>query len=256
MLRRSPALSKQVIQEMISGISGDQFSSNGGLASEAELAQKYGVSRATIREALGKLEAGGAIVRRHGIGTFVSPLALRHRDALVGWFAEVPSFLDVIRSAGHQADCRLLSITRQPAGSVADDLRIDPLSQLVCCRRAFYAGSAPIIYSINYIPLDLVNPSSRDTLCAEGRCFGSIYDFVREYCWRETVYQEAQVWAVAADEEPARELQCSTGDPLLYSEDTGYSSDVIPLWHGLYWYRSDRVSIGYVGNPKLIVSRG
>src|SRR6185312_6680417 len=42
------------------------------LPSEFELAKMFGVSRATLREALRVLEEEGAVVRRHGIGTFIA----------------------------------------------------------------------------------------------------------------------------------------------------------------------------------------
>lgn len=41
------------------------------LPAESELAEIYGVSRVTIRQALAELEGGGIVERRQGIGTFV-----------------------------------------------------------------------------------------------------------------------------------------------------------------------------------------
>ena len=254
MVSRRPTLSTQIVQEIVSAICCGQLIGDDGLSSETELAQRHGVSRSTVREALSRLEAGGAIVRRHGVGTFVSPMALGHRNALQGWFAEVPNFLDVIRAAGYQQGCKLLSIASEAAGPIADHLRIDPQSQVVCYRRIFYADFLPIIYSIDYVPLELVDPGYRETIYTEHKYVESTYDFALEYCGREVVYQEAQVRAVSADQELATLLQCSAGDPLLQSEDTGFALDILPLWHGLYWYRSDRVSFGHMGNPKLIVS--
>ncbi len=41
--------------------------------SEGEFAGELGISRPTLREALHNLQAEGMIVRKHGVGTFVSP---------------------------------------------------------------------------------------------------------------------------------------------------------------------------------------
>ena len=50
------------------------------LESELSLAERYGVSRMTLRQALGELESSGLVVRRHGSGTFVSrPRRLQRR---------------------------------------------------------------------------------------------------------------------------------------------------------------------------------
>ena len=41
------------------------------LATEAEMVQRFNVSRTVVREALSKLQAAGLVEPRHGIGTFV-----------------------------------------------------------------------------------------------------------------------------------------------------------------------------------------
>ncbi|GAA4340894.1 FadR/GntR family transcriptional regulator [Variovorax defluvii] len=43
------------------------------LPTESAIMQAYGVSRTVVREALSKLQAGGLVETRHGIGTFVLP---------------------------------------------------------------------------------------------------------------------------------------------------------------------------------------
>jgi DNA-binding transcriptional regulator YhcF (GntR family) len=53
-----------------------QLAGEGGearLPSEADLSTSLGVSRATLRSALGELATAGIVVRRHGLGTFVAP---------------------------------------------------------------------------------------------------------------------------------------------------------------------------------------
>ena len=50
-----------------------QLGPNALLPSELQLARRYGVSRVTIRRALGLLERGGLVSRRRGRGTVVNP---------------------------------------------------------------------------------------------------------------------------------------------------------------------------------------
>ncbi len=75
MVRKSIPLARQVAQEILAGIEAGKLArDNGILPSEAELSQRFDVSRATIREALAQLEHRGVVMRRHGVGTFVTAL--------------------------------------------------------------------------------------------------------------------------------------------------------------------------------------
>jgi GntR family transcriptional regulator len=61
------------VQEHLRGLIGSgAYLPGDQLPSEVELAAQLGVSRPTLREALLHLEQDGAIVRKHGVGTFVS----------------------------------------------------------------------------------------------------------------------------------------------------------------------------------------
>jgi GntR family transcriptional regulator len=53
------------------GIDSGRFKAGAALPTEDELARDYGVSRVTVRRALGDLAAAGLIERRQGSGTFV-----------------------------------------------------------------------------------------------------------------------------------------------------------------------------------------
>src|SRR5215813_5491042 len=60
------------IQEMLrSQIVAGKLSEGTPLPSESELAETYGTTRGTVRQALAQLTFEGLIVRRVGLGTFV-----------------------------------------------------------------------------------------------------------------------------------------------------------------------------------------
>src|SRR5512135_2066118 len=74
MIRKSVPLAHQVVNEILAGIeAGNLAREDGSLPSEADLSQRFNVSRATIREALSRLDQRGVVTRRHGVGTFVTP---------------------------------------------------------------------------------------------------------------------------------------------------------------------------------------
>jgi len=83
-----------------------------GFPTEAELTQRYSVSRFTVREALRLLENEGLIRRKRGSGTVVMPAAARG-GALHQPLSNVQEILQYAR--GTQIDFAALGATRLPA---------------------------------------------------------------------------------------------------------------------------------------------
>jgi GntR family transcriptional regulator, transcriptional repressor for pyruvate dehydrogenase complex len=67
--RRS--LTAQLVDALRTQIESQAPGSGARLATEADMARHYGVSRTVVREALSRLQAAGLVETRHGIGTFV-----------------------------------------------------------------------------------------------------------------------------------------------------------------------------------------
>ena len=80
MMRRSPLLAEKVADEVRQEIADGAFKSGDRLPTEREMSESYGVSRAIVREAMGRLKQDGIVVSRQGSGAFVaddSPPTLR-----------------------------------------------------------------------------------------------------------------------------------------------------------------------------------
>ncbi len=59
---------------------------SGRLASEPAIAAILGVSRATARQALARLEHDGVVIRKHGSGTFVNTALLHITNHFYYWW--------------------------------------------------------------------------------------------------------------------------------------------------------------------------
>jgi GntR family transcriptional regulator, transcriptional repressor for pyruvate dehydrogenase complex len=70
-LSRSASLGEQLSQRIKSWIDGGEFAEGARLPAESELAERFGVSRPIIREALSRLQSEGVIVSRRGSGSYV-----------------------------------------------------------------------------------------------------------------------------------------------------------------------------------------
>ena len=74
-LSRSASLGEQLSLRIRSWIDGGELVEGARLPSEIELAERFGVSRPIIREALSRLRSEGVIVSRRGSGSYVQMLA-------------------------------------------------------------------------------------------------------------------------------------------------------------------------------------
>ncbi|HAY98585.1 MAG TPA: hypothetical protein DCY45_04925, partial [Mesotoga sp.] len=66
------SLSGKIHSEMRNLILSGELKAGEKLPSEPDLARKLGVSRNSLREAIGLLQKDGLLLKRHGIGTFVT----------------------------------------------------------------------------------------------------------------------------------------------------------------------------------------
>ncbi|MEU6559307.1 GntR family transcriptional regulator [Nocardia nova] len=114
------------------------------LAPEAELAEQYGVSAITARQALKALEQDGLITRRRGRGTFINPERLSERSLqLMGSLDAV-----VAQQTSEMTDVLEFSKTRIPALYESDFGTEAPV--MMFCRLRRDAGE-PVSHAINYV---------------------------------------------------------------------------------------------------------
>lgn len=85
------------------------------LPPEHDLATMLGVSRGTLRSALGRLEARGEVVRRQGSGTFVGRVDMPH--ALVEGLERLESYASLARRRGLSLTHRDLKIESRAIGA-------------------------------------------------------------------------------------------------------------------------------------------
>ena len=71
LVSRRRGLAHGLVEQLAGEIRDGRWRPGDKLPTESEFMQAYGVSRTVVREALSKLQAGGVVETRHGIGTFV-----------------------------------------------------------------------------------------------------------------------------------------------------------------------------------------
>jgi GntR family transcriptional regulator len=242
------------MQEMASAISkGKMIQEDGRLPSETELSQQFGVSRATVREVLARLESAGVVVRRQGIGTFISE-PLRSRPGMIwGWLDQAPAFVDLISASGYDSNCDLLSTSTVAAGDVADYLNIPTEEEVVVIEKLFLADDTPIIYSWTTLPKSLVTTCEEENTLAPEAYSQSIYEVLQQHCGHHVAYQSSEIHAVQADPVIAGHLRCEVGAPLIHVAEIGYAREGLPLFYAVHFFRGDRVSFRQIRIPTFTV---
>jgi GntR family transcriptional regulator len=187
------------------------------LPSEPELAQKMGVSRATLREAMRSFEGQGLIRRRQGVGTFV--------------VAKVPvldSGLEVLESIETLAQRNNLPVNmgelhiKQIEASAEDAaaLNVPTGTELTQVARVIYTEYRPIAYLVDTLPADILPPSE-----VESGFTGSVLDLLLRRGEPKLVQSRSDIRAIGATQEVARALQIQRNDVLLHFVASLYAKD-------------------------------
>jgi GntR family transcriptional regulator len=178
------------------------------LPAETELAAAYGVSRVTIRKALGCLKADGLLDSRQGFGWYAAAAPLRQSlESLTTIDAQ-------IAAAGRAPRHRVLGFSFiTPNAAVAEILGTDMVLEV---SRLSLVDDEPFARLTTWIPDDLAADLSRRSVELEPAC--ELLDV--------TFGGASQViTAVGADAGDAKLLEVPRGTPLLRCERTTTDTD-------------------------------
>lgn len=194
------------------------------LPTEAQLEASYGVSRATIRQAVGDLEREGLLHRMQGKGTFVATPKIQHVPVLT-------SFSELLRSQGHEPSHQLLESSIVPApGEVAQGLGIDEGEPCRYLWRLFSADGAPVGVSQTWLPLAVVGEVADRRIergAAEDR---SLYELIEEGEDAPVLHHATEtINPCSAGPAEAELLGCDTNTPLLKICRSTYTQADRPL---------------------------
>jgi GntR family transcriptional regulator len=144
MLNNKLPLWYQIAQSLRSGIMGWRSPNSLRLPTETQIAQQYGVSIITVRQALKHLEDEGLIIRRRRLGTFVNPKALTHRPfKLLGG-------IEAVFAQHTSEDTDLLEKKRISVSGILLDY-FSEKQEVILFRRLRKDQGSPVGYALNYV---------------------------------------------------------------------------------------------------------
>ncbi|RPF48925.1 GntR family transcriptional regulator [Hydrogenoanaerobacterium saccharovorans] len=221
----STQVSALLMKELKNGI----FSKSEKLPSEVELAERLGVSRTVIRDALSDIEREGFIERVRGIGTVIC----RDIVNLTNRLDLKLEYNELIVNSGYTPYTDNIKLRIEYADEEnAELLNVDEGSKLIVCEKRVLAGNIPCIYSIDYLSYDLFSGIEYTDIDWSK----PIFDLLDKYCGLIVVTDIAKITATNADEFIREKLQVQPKQALILLDEVGYCKLSRPVMRSLEFY--------------------
>lgn len=209
------------------------------LPTEAELADRFGVNRHTVRHAIAQMVKDGLVRTRRGAGVFVTaapteyPIGKRvrfHQNVLAG---------------GQMPEKRILQIEERPASEKeAERLELPARARLCVYHGLSLADGNPIALFVSHFPAErlrgIATALAEETGVTDALARCGIADYTRV---------STRISARAADATQALHLHVSEGAPLVYSTSLNADHAGTPVEFGMTWFAGDRVTLTFDGTP-------
>jgi GntR family transcriptional regulator len=204
-----------------------------GFPTEVELTGAFGVSRATVREAIRRLRGEGLLEARRGSGTFV---VHRHLDAPI---LGTSGLAQAITAAGLEEMSKVLRQEDGPAGETAAlALGIEPRASVKWVERLRYAGEEPLALDLSALALD---KAQRRAFAGGDLTRGSLYAMLFERCGLRITGGSERLRAVTCGAAARKLLRPGRGEGVFEVERVAYAGD-----RPVEWRRSLVRGRGYV----------
>jgi GntR family transcriptional regulator len=220
--REGRRLWSSIREELAQRIATGKMPPGSQLPPEPALATGFGVSRATVREALRSLEEDGFLTRTRGAGTFVT-----HRPRLRNNLDVNFGVTDAIRGAGMEPGSEAnQAVERTASPEVARRLALPPGTPIVAIERVRTADRRPVVYSQDILPTTVAGDRSNLLERISGR---SIYEYLERDRGIVVHHGVASFRPIRADRAVARALRIIKGALLLYIRQVDYDEQGRPV---------------------------
>lgn len=211
-----------IIEQIESG----HFKNGSKIPTEHNLSQMHKISRPTVRQALSELVQEGHLVKKRGLGTYVSIPLITGEAKVFRTFAEE---MDLF---GFEHDAKVITATSyQSSRELADLLAINPGEEVYEVTRLRLANNKPMAIRTSIIPVSIYP----NLLEKELKNLYSLFKEKGIYPARSKQYFQA----VPATAEEASLLHVLPGAPLMLWDGIVYSENDLPI---------EKVKICYLGS--------
>jgi GntR family phosphonate transport system transcriptional regulator len=224
---------RQIAETLEADIAGGGLPAGAKLPTEAQLTERFGVNRHTVRQAVKSLVDKGLVRVTQGSGTYVEAKPLSYPIGARTRFSEI-----VVGQARDPAG-KLLGFRETGANEeIAEALGLSPEDPVVLVESGHFADGVPISWAVTAFPLPRfarvpeVYAATGSISAALAAC--GVPDYRRA---------RTHVGAAIADERDAAQLEIASGRPVLVIESVNVDADGTPIQWARSHFSADRVRI-------------
>lgn len=219
----------QIKDDLLSKIKDGTYPEGQTIPSELELAEMYGVSRPTIRQALQILVSDGYLEKRRRRGTVVTKPKVSQSFTM-----SISSFKDAMRLAGRLPKTKVLVFKRERANAeVEKRLELTRGQDVFKLVRLRYADNLPNVFVESYIPCTLY-PGLDSFDFNESSLYAAM-----DTCGNPVMTARRRLEVIKADGAAAALLDVEAGDPLLLFHTVARDANGTAVEYSVATYRGE-----------------
>jgi GntR family transcriptional regulator len=196
---------------------------------EREYAEKYQISRMTVRQAFTHLVNAGYLHRIQGKGTFVAERKIE--QTLQG----LTSFTEDMKARGLKPGSQLIQFEMIPATTqIASQLSIQEYAPVYEIKRIRLADDVPMALETNYISANLIKGLTEQIVNQ------SLYSYIETQLGYQIDHASQVIESSIADQIEAEHLKIKKGSPVMLIQRNTFLQDGTPVEFVKSSYRADR----------------
>lgn len=237
-IRDSRTLAIQLRDRIAELIRAEGLKPGDKLPTEAQLTQRFHISRPALREALKLLEQDDIIYVEHGRGRFISAMSAVQVDRPITIFESVT---EMAQHYGYKPVNKVLSISEEdPPSIVSERLGLEAKARVIRIERLRLHDEEPILYCIDYVPRTIISDRLYDIDWS-----GSLLNLLEQYRHRPRM-SAATVSSVMLPNDVVERHDLREFGPALLIAETCFDAAGRPVNYALDYHRGSHFTFSLV----------
>ncbi len=232
-LQSHPTLTEFVADALKRTILEGNYPQGSQIPTEHELVSQLEVSRTTVREAMRMLEEDGLIVRKRGLGTFVS------ERAIIKDLTQNTGITEMIEQSGRTSGSEDVRVEQAKASKkTAAALSIEKGDPVFLVERVRSANDTPVVWTFDFIPINILGEKGLKNFDSKK---DSLYRFFKNELGISIVRGTANLYPIEATKEIIEKLNVAVGTPILEITQTDFDNNDRAVLHSIEYHIPDSI---------------